>query len=409
MRAVEVEATVPQDTPALTPAADSQPLIQLDRSDAEAAAPEAPAAGRAEEKPSRLLSLDAFRGLTVVLMLLVNNIALDIFTPKQFTHAPWNGGVRLADLVFPWFLFCVGVAIPFSARSFKKKGLPTWRYDLKVVTRALVLVLLGCLIASSVSKRPVFELGVLHLIGLAYLIGALLYDLALSRRMLVAGAFLVGYWAAVRVIPIPGVGRGAFEESHNLIQHFNDTYLTQVSLQGLPSIVPTAALVLIGTAIGDLLMRDDVRHVNKTVWLLVAGGAMAVAGLLWNLDLGFNKALWTPSFILLAAGLGSVVLGLLYLVIDASGWRAWAYPLLVFGANAITAYVAPILVKLWVLQEWQVHGAGGQNTPILQAILDGCVKHAGRIPGGWLYTIGYVVVWGLILWQLYRKKVFLRV
>ncbi len=401
--------TIPQETPALTHEDAAKPAIRLEDSDADTAAPEVPAAPPAEEKPPRLYALDAFRGLTVILMLLVNNIALDTHTPTQLTHAPFGGGVRLADLVFPWFLFCVGVAIPFSVRSFRKKGLPTWRYDLRIVTRALVLVLLGCLISSSISKRPVFELGVLHLIGMAYLIGALLYDLALSRRLLVAGGSLAAYWAAVKFIPIPGVGRGAFEESHNLIQHLNDTYLTQVSLQGLPSVVPAAALVLLGTAIGDLLMREDARLANKTAWLFVAGLGMTGAGLLWRLDMGFSKALWTPSYVLLSAGLGSVLLGLLYLTIDVNRWRAWAYPLLVFGANAITAYVAPILLKLWVLQEWRVPTGGGQTAPVLQTLLDWCVKHAGRIPGGWLYTIGYIVVWGLVLWQLYRKKVFLRV
>jgi len=401
--------TSPQETSALTHEDAARPAIRMEGSDAETAASEAPAAPPAEEKPSRLYALDAFRGLTVILMLLVNNIALDTQTPGQPTHAPFGGGVRLADLVFPWFLFCVGVAIPFSARSFRKKGLPTWRYDLRIVTRALVLVLLGCLISSSVSKRPVFELGVLHLIGMAYLVVALLYDLALSRRLLVAGGSLAAYWAAIKFIPIPGVGRGAFEESHNLIQHLNDTYLTQVSLQGLPSVVPAAALVLIGTVLGDLLLREETRSANKTAWLLVGGLGMAGVGMLWKLDMGFSKALWTPSYVLLSAGLGSVLLGLLYLTIDVNRWRAWAYPLLVFGANAITAYVAPILLKLWVLQEWRVPTGGGQTAPVLQALLDWCVKHAGRIPGGWLYTIGYIVVWGLVLWQLYRKKIFLRV
>ncbi len=360
-------------------------------------------------EPSRLHSLDALRGLTVLLMLLVNNIALDTYTPTQLTHAPWNGGLRLADLVFPWFLFCVGLAIPFSARSFARKGLPTWRYDLKVVTRAVVLVLLGCLITSSLYKRPLFALGVLQIIGMAYLVGALLYDLALSRRLIVAAALLVAYWAALKFVPIPGVGRGAFDESRNLIQHLNDTYLTALSLAGLPSLVPTAALVLIGTAIGDLLMRNEARQSRTTAWLLAAGGGMAAVGALWNLDLGFNKALWTPSYILFAAGTGSVVLGLFHLLIDANGWRAWAYPLLVFGANAITSYVAPILVKLWVLQEWQVHLTGGRTKPILQWLLDSCTHTFGRVPGGWLYTIGYLVVWWLILWQLYRQKRFLRV
>lgn len=402
--------TIPQENTVADPTTDVKPLIRL--ADSEAEAPRAKpseAASQEDSKPSRLHSLDALRGLTVLLMLLANNVALDTRTPVQLTHAPWNGGVRLADLVFPWFLFCVGIAIPFSAWSFRKKGLPTWRYDLKAITRAVVLVFLGCLITSSLYKRPLFALGVLQIIGMAYLIGALLYDLALSRRLMVAGALLVGYWAALKFVPIPGVGRGAFDESRNLIQHLNDTYLTAVSLAGLPAVVPTAALVLIGTAIGDLLMRKEARQSHTTAWLLAAGAGMAALGALWSLDLGFSKALWTPAYILFAAGTGSVVLALFHLLIDTNGWRAWAYPLLVFGANAITAYVAPILVKVWVLQEWQVHLPGGQMKPILQWLLDSSVNTFGRVPGGWFYTISYLLVWWVILWQLYRKKLFLRV
>ena len=116
----------------------------------------------------RLLSLDAFRGLTIAGMLLVNNIALDSRTPAQLTHAPWNGGVRFADVIFPWFLLIVGVAVSYSAASAKKKELSFWRVDLKILGRVLALVFLGCLIDSSLAKRPVFDLNVLQLIGLAY-------------------------------------------------------------------------------------------------------------------------------------------------------------------------------------------------------------------------------------------------
>src|SRR5437016_3794637 len=132
-----------------------------------------------DPRARRLASLDAFRGLAIVGMLLVNNVALDTATPRPLTHAPWNGGVYFADLVYPWFLLIVGVAIPFSAGAARAKGVPSWRYDLKIVGRAVTLLLLGCLIDSSTWKYPTFDLGVLQLIGLSYLVGALLYDLPL--------------------------------------------------------------------------------------------------------------------------------------------------------------------------------------------------------------------------------------
>jgi predicted acyltransferase len=357
----------------------------------------------------RLLSLDAFRGLTILGMLLVNNVALDAATPRQLTHAPWNRGVHFADLVFPWFLLIVGVAIPYSAASALAKGLRQWRYDLKVIGRAVTLVLLGCLIDSSMLKRPTFDLGVLQLIGLSYMVGALLYDLPLTRRLLVAAALLAAHWAAIRFMPIPGVGAGVFTEGQNLIYHLNRVYLQPISLRGLISLVPMGALALVGTALGDALRRDLDSPIPKVAQLLVAGLALAGIGWLWHFDLPFNKPVWTASYVLYAAGLGTLVLGALYLLIDVTGWRAWALPLIVPGANAIVAYVAPILVKLLILDAWKWKMPDGSLLPLSQAILHYCFVHAGRIRGGWLYTWGYILFWWLILLWLYRKRVFVRV
>lgn len=360
-------------------------------------------------KAPRILSLDAFRGLTILLMLLVNNVALDVFTPKHLKHAAWNGGVTLADLVAPWFLFCVGVAIPFSAASFAKTGKPAWHHDLKILRRGALLVLLGCLIDSSIYNGPVFCLDVLQLIGLAYVVGALLYELPLSRRMAIAGLLLAGYWAFIKFVPIPGEGAGFFLQNHNVITHINQNYLSSVGLVGIFSLIPTAALVMIGSAIGDLMRRRDRDQMWIVAWLMMVGLGLSIGGIAWNASLAFNKPLWTPAYILLAAGTGSMVLGLFYLIIDAHRWSKWAFPLIVFGSNAIVAYVAPILVKLLILQKWQFAVPGHGSVPILQHWLDVLVAQFGRVPGGWIYTIAYIVVWWLILWQLYRRKLFLRV
>lgn len=358
-----------------------------------------------EIKAERLLSLDALRGLTILLMLLVNNMALDVATPIILTHASWNAGIYLADLVFPWFLFCVGVAIPFSYSSFKKKGMSEWRYDLRILARTLTLFLIGLLLDSSIAGRPIFTLGVLQLIALAYLVGVFLYDLPLLRRLIVAGALLILYWAAIKFIPIPGAGPGLFEQDLNLIRHINLNYLARFNLSGLPSVIPTAALVMIGTAIGDLLRRADKSHGWKLLALFISGAILAGLGLLWNFHLPFNKPVWTPAYIVFTAGLATLALCLLYLTIDMFKWgRQWSYPLLVFGSNAILAYVAPILVKVLILQQWQVG-----NISLQQWLLNFSINNFGRITGGWTYTLAYIFVWWLVLWQLYRKKLFLRV
>jgi predicted acyltransferase len=342
-------------------------------------------------------------------MLLVNNIALDTATPSQLTHAPWNGGIRLADLVLPWFLFCVGVAIPFSAAGAKRRGVKPWQFDLRIVKRTVLLVLLGCLIDSSLIRRPIFDLGVLQTIGLAYLVAALLYDLALSRRVLVAGILLAGYWAAIRYVPVPGVGAGVFDENNNLISYLNKAHLLPLGLDGLTSVVPTSALAILGSVIGDIL-RDETHQFNKRLAaLLTAGVGLVAGGLLWNLSLQFSKDLWTPSFILVTAGTGTIALALLYLVMDGARWRWWAYPLVVFGANAMVGYVLPILVKALILQVWQIDPGGSGVRSLQQYLVDFCVNRAGRVPGGWIYTFGYIAVWWLFLLYLYRKRIFVRV
>jgi predicted acyltransferase len=368
-----------------------------------------PAAQGAPEPSARLASLDAFRGLTILSMLLVNNVALDAATPRQLTHAPWNGGVHYADLVFPWFLFIVGVAIPWGAASLRRKGTPFGVALARIARRTLSLFLLGLLIDSSLARRPVFGLGVLQLIALAYAVGALLYPLRLPWRMALAGALLVGHWAAIRFVPVPGVGTGVFTAEQNLIAYLNQAHLQAYGLKGLLSVVPTTALVLIGTACGDLLRSERLRPARRAALLGAAGAALVAAGLLWGLDLPPNKPVWTASYILLGAGTGGGVLALLFFLQDVAGCRAWAFPLVVAGSNAILAYVAPILVKIHVLQEWTWPAAGGATVPLQQAILRACVAAFGPVPGGWTYTALYLLFWWLVLLALHRRRLYLRV
>lgn len=361
-----------------------------------------------EQRRQRLLSLDAFRGLTILGMLLVNNVALDTATPKHLMHAGWNEGVTFADMVFPWFLFILGVAIPYSLASHRKKGLPAGAYATKAVSRAIILVLLGCLIDSTIAKRPVFDLGVLQIIGLAYMIAAILALASTWLRLLIAVLLLLGHWAVIRFTPVPGAGAGAFSESANAIKHIN-TYLQAYNLQGLVSVAPTAALALIGSAIGQILHSGTVAPVRKSLYVVLIGCVLAWLGWFWNSTLPFSKPLWTGSYILYTAGLAGVALGLFYLMIDVKRWQVWCFPLVVFGMNAITAYVAPILVKIYVMQGWNWYPPHGPSLPLQQAYLKWTTGMAGNYAGGWIYTVSYILFWWLILLAMYRKKIFLKI
>ena len=383
---------------------------------------------------ARLVSLDAFRGLTILGMLLVNNIAAGEATPRHLQHAGWNRGIHFADLVFPWFLFIVGVAIPFSVASARKRGTRWWQYAGKVFSRTATLLFLGCLVDSSIAHRPVVGLGVLQLIGLAYAVAAFLVFAPLPWRLLIAVGLLVSHWAALRFIPVPGVGPGAFTPADNLIAYLNQAYLARFHLNGLVSVVPTSALVLLGTAVADLLRRERLQPLIKIGILTVGGLLLLLVGWLWSRDLPFNKPVWTASYIVFSGGWACLVLAGFYALIDvglphlrqrgaARGGAvgivsqvagalvqcAVAFPLVVFGSNAIVAYVAPILVKVHVLQEWTWPAADGMRESLQMALLHAAFTEYGRVPGGWIYTAGYILCWWLVLLALYRKRWFLRV
>jgi predicted acyltransferase len=359
--------------------------------------------------PNRLLSLDAFRGLTILGMLLVNNVALDRRTPKQMLHADWSGAVHLADLVFPWFLLIVGVAIPYAAASRKTRGESYWRFVPKVFGRAITLVLLGCLIDSSAQHKPVFDLNVLQLIGLAYFVGALIYPIPPLLRGIVAAALLGAHWYILKHLPQPGAATGTFNEAQNAIIYLNQTYLSRWHLSGLVSVIPASAMVLIGTGIGDLLRLEAMRPWRKFAALCATGVVLLGLGLLWSHSIPFNKPLWSPSFMLYTAGWGALALAGFYAILDMFRWRWWAMPLLVFGSNAIFAYVAPILVKFYILQGWTWPGPGGKPWPLQTALLHASIVHWGPFHGGLVYTLGYVLVWWVVLFVLYRRGIFLRV
>jgi predicted acyltransferase len=176
--------------------------------------------------------------------------------------------------------------------------------------------------------------------------------------------------------------------------------------------------MLIGTAAGDLLRRKLIAPLAKVGILEICGAGLIAGGFLLSHDLPMNKPLWTASYILYAAGWACMVLGLLYLLIDVlpgrwDAWQRWAtlaaFPLVVAGANAITVYVLPIMMKALVLRSIHVPTAQGEILDGEQAIQQTFYDHFGRIPGGWLYTLGYMVLCWLLLLFLYRKRWFLKV
>ena len=333
-------------------------------------------------------------------MLLVNNLALDEATPPQLVHAPFGEWARLADLVFPWFLLCAGLSLPLSYRSAVRRGMGYGAWVRKATGRALGLLVLGMVLDSAINHQPTFGLGVLQLIGLASFVAAIIMPARPVVRGLVGAGLLAAYGAALAWIPVPTQGRAVLSEHVNLVLYLNDVYFRSLGLRGLPSVVPTAALVIMGSLIGGALTKPESR------WKVVlAGLGMTILGGLWfAAGHPMSKEIWTAPYILFAGGLGCVAVGLLALIFDGRPWTKIVSPLNVFGANPLVAYAGPILVKVLVLQVWTLEN----GRTLQQNWLDAMQSRLGHDAGGWAYTLGYIALTWIVLAWMRARSVTLR-
>ncbi|MFC3832909.1 MULTISPECIES: heparan-alpha-glucosaminide N-acetyltransferase domain-containing protein [Deinococcus] len=351
--------------------------------------------------PARLTALDAWRGLTVLLMLLVNNASLGSRTPAQLMHAPL-GGVTLTDMVFPWFLFCAGAALPFSHAAAQRSGVRPGARLGRLVSRTALLYLVGAGLTSVTEHRFTLGLGVLQLIALSTLLASLVVGARAWVQAALALALLGGYGLFLSLAAHAGGVGVVSETSHPLLAV--NAWLGPLGLRGLPSVIPAAALVMLGSLAGRLLQQGSTGTIAR---LLALGTALVLTGAATGqLDaLPLSKALWTPPYVLLAAGLGTLGLLGMYGLAD-SGRVAWGRrvlsPLTMPGRNALAGYVLPIVVKVWVLQAWTVTWTG-EETSMQRALLLLAQQGLGPWWGGWLYTLGYVLAAWLALAWLARR------
>ncbi len=331
-------------------------------------------------------------------MLLVNNAAWDTQTPLQLMHADWGAGVHLADFVFPWFLLCVGVSIPFSVASAKVKKAPPSRLRARVFRRVLFLLGAGVLIQSLVYNTLALSLDVLHLIALSYGLAFWVYRLRPYQRFLLAMVGLVVYGIAFRHCPYPGSTDG-FGPDQNVVAWLNVRALSQIHLDGLLSVIPAGSLVVLGSLVGDRM-----RAVYDPSSEFLSGIAFAVMGWLWSFDLPLSKTYWTSSYILVCGGAGVAALALLRSM-ERRGWFGrWTAFLRAFGSNALVAYVAPILIKLTILK-WIVVPYKGNRLALIDAWLVWSRDAFGFIAGGWFYTLTYIaLVWLGVMWLNRRGR-----
>jgi len=368
------------------------------------------------EPKQRLISLDVLRGITIAFMIFVNNqIGGSAYWP--LAHAPWNGWTP-TDLVFPTFLFLVGIALVLSTESRIERGESKITILGHAIRRTALLLLLGLV----VNGYPLFHLstlriyGVLQRIAICYLISLLLY-LASKRVMFLSIVLvfaLVSYFVIMRWVPVPGYGVPVadvpiLDRDGNLVAYIDRIlfpgrlYEITRDPEGLLSTLPAIGTTLIGVLTG-ILLRSSRTLQQKVMILAIAGACGLCIGELWNHWFLINKKLWTSSYVAFAGGSALLALSLCIYLIDVAKIKRGFYPFLVFGKNAIAAYIfAELLQSTVATIKWG-------NRLSLQRNLD--LKMLEYIPSPQLVSALYSLMFLLICWivmdLLYRRGIFLK-
>jgi predicted acyltransferase len=366
---------------------------------------------------ARLLSLDVVRGITIAGMLLVNNPGSwqHIYAPLE--HAAWNGWTP-TDLIFPFFIFIVGVAVTYSLGQASEQGSSRRDLLLKTAKRALLIFLVGLALHSfpwwGYDYAHLRIPGVLQRIAIAYLFAAVLYLYTGLRGQVAAiVVLLLGYWALQALVAVPGASAPALEPGKDLGAYLDRAIFTTDHLwqstkswdpEGLLSTLPAIATALLGVLAGTW-MRSDRAPLDKVAGLFVLGSVGVVLGLAWGELFPINKNLWTSSYVLFTAGLAAHLLALCYYLIDVKGYRKWSTPFVIFGSNAIAAYVlsslGAVTLELIKVGDAQVSLKTYIVTKFYMSWLE-------PIDASLLFAISYVLFWLAIMWVLYSKRIFIK-
>jgi predicted acyltransferase len=370
------------------------------------------------EKKPRLRSLDFFRGLTVAGMILVNNPGDwgHIYAPLE--HSVWNGCTP-TDLVFPFFLFIVGVSIVYSMGSRKTDQARHGALILRAARRSLTIYALFVILnlIQNFDFQHLRILGVLPRIAIVFFICTVIF-IKTDRKTWtwIFWIILIAYYLIMNFIPVPGIGLSNLEPSTNLAAWIDRTILTTDHMwsgsktfdpEGILSTIPAIATCLLGIFTGTWLQRMDRSAENKVAWLFSIAGLLILGGLIWNGFFPMNKALWTSSFVLFTGGLAMAMLTLSYWLIDVNGRQKFTEPFVAFGSNAITIYVVsgylPLLIGAIHVEEdghttnlWQYgyqHLFASWLSPINASLVSALV---------------YVALLSLPMIIMYRKKIFIR-
>lgn len=391
----------------------------------------------------RLLSLDVFRGLTIAGMLLVNDPGTwsAIFPPLE--HAEWHGWTP-TDLIFPFFLFIVGITTHLSLSARRSRGDDDAAIVKQILRRGIVIYLLGFAMAmfpfyqwGTIESMPnagawdrivwriehVRILGVLARIGIVYICAGLLtMKSTLKQQVVIIAALLFGYWFAMTVIPVPGEGEiGALllhAKDRNLaawldraILGANHIWTGSVTYdpEGILSTLPAIATAMLGVLAGQWIAQKERLLLERITGLFAVGALGMVLGLMWNWSFPINKNLWTSSYVIFTAGMGCVALATIMWIVDHHDVKWWTKPFVVFGVNPIVAFVGSGVMARLIYTLWHVN-YNGASVSIQNAIYQ--IAFASWLPPR-LASLGFallfVLLWYGILLVLYKRKIILKV
>ncbi len=373
----------------------------------------------------RLLSLDVFRGLTVAAMILVNNPGswAHIYAPLE--HAEWNGCTP-TDLIFPFFLFIVGVSVSYALGS-KKQHMNHSKLIMTALKRALILFGLGLFLSlfPKVFTEPLEAFrtvripGVLQRIAVVFFITALIFIKTSPKTQLrTMIGILIAYWALMTLVPVPGLGYANLEKETNLGAWLDRTILTEAHLwksartwdpEGILSTLPAVATGLFGVLAGSWLRRKDREESVKISWMFSIGVLAVILGLIWDLCFPINKALWTSSFVLYAGGLATIGLALCYWLIDVQGYKKGTKPFVVYGVNAITVFFLSGLIPR-ILSMIRVRMPDGTVSGSKEWMYETFfTPYFSPVNASLAGAITFILIWLLILWWMFNKKIIIKV
>jgi predicted acyltransferase len=365
----------------------------------------------------RLTTLDVFRGITIALMILVNDPGGDAYY-SFLQHATWNG-LTFADIVFPFFIFIVGATIPFSFARRIDRGASKRKLFVIVVRRTLILFALGLLI----NLFPTFDLatfrimGVLQRIALCYFFASVVFMYLKPKwQIILTVAIPIAYWMLMTLVLVPGYGAGVLTEDGNLAGYIDRlllgkhiyAYTGTYDPEGLLSTLPALSTALIGVLAGQYLKSSPTPKA-KTVKLLLFGSVSIAIGLVWNFWFPINKNLWTSSYVFFTGGIALLILAVCFYTIDTRGYTSWTKPFTILGLNAILIYVLSEIVNLALIYA-RIPLTENTSTSLKSLIYERLFSSwAGPLHGSFLYALAYLAFCWAVAAILYRKRIFVKI